>query len=114
MPGNTAWEKIRVVPKTATLLAEIAGAGQPRNAPADHIQGLLSRDGMSPAELLAAGYGVELIDDRAIGAAGSGPEFELRLAGGRALRSGRVLVATGLPEIAGVRPPLAPRPPPLR
>ncbi|RDI54366.1 NAD(P)/FAD-dependent oxidoreductase [Nocardia mexicana] len=91
----------------------VVDAGQPRNAPAEHMQGFLSRDGMPPGELLAvgrrevAGYGVELVDDRVIGAAGSGAEFELRLAGGRTLRARRVLVATGLrdelPEVAGVR-----------
>ncbi|WP_280267923.1 NAD(P)/FAD-dependent oxidoreductase [Nocardia wallacei] len=109
----------------------VVDAGEPRNAPAEHMQGFLSRDGMPPAELLAAGrrevagYGVELIGDRVIGAAGGGgavragrrrdadaaggtdPEFELRLAGGRTLRARRVLVATGLrdelPHLPGVR-----------
>jgi len=33
----------------------VVDAGAPRNAPAAHMQGFLSRDGMSPADLLAAG-----------------------------------------------------------
>ena len=43
-------------------------AGSPRNAPAAHLHGYLSRDGMPPAELLAAGrdevtsYGGEIVD----------------------------------------------------
>jgi thioredoxin reductase len=38
-------------------------AGAPRNAPAAHMQGFLSRDGMSPADLLAAGrvWGAETL-----------------------------------------------------
>ena len=33
----------------------VIDAGQPRNAPADGVHGLLARDGMPPAELLDAG-----------------------------------------------------------
>jgi thioredoxin reductase len=82
----------------------------PRNAPAEHMQGFLSRDGMSPADLLAAGrlevagYGVELIDDHVTEI---DPGFALRLARGQILSARRVLVATGvqdeLPNIPGVR-----------
>ncbi|WP_187684561.1 NAD(P)/FAD-dependent oxidoreductase [Nocardia wallacei] len=88
----------------------VVDAGQPRNAPAEHMQGFLSRDGMPPGELLAAGrrevagYGVELIDDRVVDA---GPGCTVRLAGGRELRAHRILVATGLrdelPDLPGVR-----------
>jgi thioredoxin reductase len=88
----------------------VIDAGEPRNAPAAHMQGFLSRDGMSPADLLAAGrvevsgYGVELVDDR-VAAIGTG--FVVRLASGRVLNGRRILVATGvrdeLPDIPGVR-----------
>jgi len=88
----------------------VVDAGSPRNAPAAHMQGFLSRDGMPPAELLAAGraevrgYGVELIEDRVIGIEAG---FAVRLAGGRVLEARRILVAVGvrdeLPEIPGVR-----------
>ncbi|MGD3105948.1 NAD(P)/FAD-dependent oxidoreductase [Streptomyces sp. YGL11-2] len=46
----------------------VVDAGAPRNAPAAHMHGFLSRDGMPPAALLEvgreelAGYGVELIN----------------------------------------------------
>ena len=46
----------------------VVDAGAPRNAPAAHMQGFLSRDGMPPAELLATGraevtaYGGEIVD----------------------------------------------------
>src|SRR5438477_9794378 len=45
----------------------VIDAGEPRNAPAAHMQGFLSRDGTPPAELLAAGrdevtsYGGDLV-----------------------------------------------------
>jgi thioredoxin reductase len=88
----------------------VIDAGAPRNASAAHMQGFLSRDGMSPADLLAAGraevasYGVELVEDQVL-AIETG--FVVRLAGGRELKARRILVATGvcdeLPEIPGVR-----------
>lgn len=88
----------------------VVDAGEPRNAPAARIQGFLSRDGMPPARLLAAGraetagYGVELIDDRVVAAERG---FVIRLGGGRVLAARRLLIATGvrddLPDIPGVR-----------
>ena len=88
----------------------VVDAGVPRNAPAAHMQGFLSRDGMPPADLLAAGrvevtgYGVELVEDQVVGIE---PGFAVRLAGGAVLRARRILIATGvldvLPEITGIR-----------
>ncbi len=88
----------------------VVDAGSPRNAPAEHMQGFLSRDGMPPADLLAAGraevisYGVELIKDEVVSVEMG---FSARLSGGRALEARRVLIATGvrdeLPDIPGVR-----------
>jgi thioredoxin reductase len=87
----------------------VIDGGQPRNAPAAHMHGFLSRDGMAPAGLLAAGrsevssYGVELLDDH-VTAIDTG--FVVRLAGGRTLNARRILLATGvrdeLPDIPGV------------
>ena len=51
----------------------VVDAGAPRNAPAAQMHGFLSRDGMSPRDLLAAGrsevagYGGVLIDDTVVG-----------------------------------------------
>src|ERR671920_441944 len=48
----------------------VIDAGAPRNAPAAHMQGFLSRDGTPPADLLTEArdevrrYGVEIVDDR--------------------------------------------------
>jgi len=86
----------------------VVDAGEPRNAPASHMQGFLSRDGMPPAALLAvgrsevAGYGVELIRDRV---ATVEPGFIVHLDGGDVLTTRRILVASGvrdeLPDIVG-------------
>jgi thioredoxin reductase len=88
----------------------VVDAGAPRNAPAGHMHGFLSRDGMPPRDLLAAGraevagYGGCLIDDTVVDVE---PGFQVRLANVSPLRARRVLVATGLcdeqPEISGVR-----------
>ncbi|TLS43674.1 NAD(P)/FAD-dependent oxidoreductase [Streptomyces montanus] len=91
----------------------VVDAGEPRNAPAAHLQGYLSRDGMPPAELLAEGrreirrYGVELVQDRAadVGRDDAG-EFDVTLASGRAVHTRRLVVATGLadelPKVPGI------------
>ncbi|MFI6033628.1 NAD(P)/FAD-dependent oxidoreductase [Streptomyces sp. NPDC051315] len=79
----------------------VVDAGEPRNAPAAHMQGYLSRDGMPPAEFLAVGreeiarYGVELVRDRAVDAT-KGEDFAVRLAGGRTVHARALVVATGL------------------
>ncbi|MGC0342498.1 NAD(P)/FAD-dependent oxidoreductase [Streptomyces sp. SLBN-8D4] len=84
----------------------VVDAGEPRNAPAAHMQGFLTRDGMPPAEFLAIGreeireYGVELVRDRVTEVA---PGFTVTLAGGRVVRARRLVVATGLKdELPGV------------
>ncbi|MFF4349836.1 NAD(P)/FAD-dependent oxidoreductase [Streptomyces sp. NPDC001530] len=91
----------------------VVDAGEPRNAPAAHMQGYLTRDGMPPAEFLAAGrreierYGVELVRDRAVDVVRDGAgEFEVTLAAGRTVHARRLIVATGLddelPTVPGV------------
>lgn len=92
----------------------VVDAGAPRNAPASHMHGFLSRDGVPPYELLAAGreevrrYGCDIIDEAVTDVPrGAGAGFQVLLAGGRQLTARRVLVATGLrdelPDIPGVR-----------
>jgi thioredoxin reductase len=108
--GGAAGLSAALVLGRARRLVVVVDAGAPRNAPAAHMHGFLSRDGMSPADLLAvgraevAGYAIELVDDQ-VAAIHEG--FTVRLAGGRVLRARRILVATGLrdelPEIPGVR-----------
>ncbi|WP_406206754.1 NAD(P)/FAD-dependent oxidoreductase [Streptomyces sp. NBC_01017] len=89
----------------------VVDAGEPRNAPAAHMQGYLTRDGMSPAEFLAIGreeiarYGVELVRDTVVDVT-KGEDFAVELASGRSVRARRLVVATGLkdelPDVPGV------------
>jgi thioredoxin reductase len=86
----------------------VVDAGTQRNARASHMHGFLSRDGMPPAELVAAAraevlsYGVELVDDRVADIASG---FSIELGGGRHVHARRLLLATGavdeLPDIPG-------------
>jgi len=90
----------------------VVDAGEPRNAPAAHMQGFLTRDGMPPAQFLAIGreeiarYGVGLVRDRVAEVTRTEDGFTLALAGGRTVRARRLVVATGLadelPAIPGV------------
>ncbi|MEU6279278.1 NAD(P)/FAD-dependent oxidoreductase [Streptomyces sp. NPDC047028] len=92
----------------------VVDAGEPRNAPAAHMQGYLSRDGMSPAEFLAIGreeiarYGVELVRGRAVDARRDG-DFAVTLASGRLVRARQLVVATGLRDELPPLPGLAER-----
>jgi len=92
----------------------VVDAGEPRNAPAAHMQGYLSRDGMSPAEFLAIGreeiarYGVELVRDRAVDVTRDG-DFAVVLAGGRTVRARALVIATGLKDELPAVPGLAER-----
>jgi thioredoxin reductase len=108
--GGAAGLSAALVLLRARRTVVVVDAGGPRNAPAAHMHGFLSRDGMSPRDLLAAGraevsgYGGNLIDDTVLGLERG---FRVRLANGSQLRARRILVATGLrdelPDIPGVR-----------
>jgi thioredoxin reductase len=81
----------------------VVDSGQPRNAPAAHAHGYLTRDGASPLALLAAGraevakYGGQImtgtVQSLARRQAGG---FDAALADGTSRRARRILVATGL------------------
>ena len=108
--GGAAGLSAALVLGRAHRRVAVIDAGAPRNAPAAHMQGFLSRDGMPPAKLLAAGraevtgYGVELIQDQVIGIENG---FVVHLAAGEVVNARRILIATGvhdeLPDIPGVR-----------
>jgi len=108
--GGAAGLSAALVLGRARRRVAVVDDGTPRNAPAAHMHGFLSRDGMPPADLLAAGrtevrgYGVAFVDDRVTEITS---DFTLRLAGGRILTSRRLLIATGavdeLPDIPGAR-----------
>ncbi len=108
--GGVAGLSAALVLGRARRKVAVIDGGTPRNAPAAHAQGFLTRDGIPPKELLqigreeVRGYGVEIIDDVV---------FRLRqdkaveLAGGRVVTGRRILVTTGLadelPDVPGVR-----------
>lgn len=108
--GGAAGLSAALVLGRARRRVAVVDAGAPRNAPAAHMQGFLSRDGMPPADFLAAGraevagYGVEVLDDRVLEI---DPGFSLHLGGGTVVTARRILLATGvgdeLPDIPGVR-----------
>jgi thioredoxin reductase len=112
--GGAAGLSAALVLSRARRSVAVVDAGAPRNSPAAHMQGFLSRDGMPPGDLLAAGrdevqgYGGHLIAgtvakvDR-----GTGPGLRVLLASGGQLTARRIVLATGLrdelPDIPGVR-----------
>ena len=91
----------------------VIDAGQPRNAPAAHVHGFLSRDGVPPGDLLeagrreVAGYGGEVHVGRALSAARDGDGLTVEIDGGGTVRARRLLVTTGitdeLPDVPGLR-----------
>lgn len=116
--GGAAGLSAALVLGRARRRVVVVDAGAPRNAPAAHMHGFLSRDGMPPAELLAVGraevarYGVRLLDGEVttaeVGAvADAGVPFRIRLAGGGEVSARRLLVTSGVrdevPDIPGVR-----------
>jgi thioredoxin reductase len=92
----------------------VIDAGQPRNAPASGVHGFLTRDGITPADLVqigrreVRGYGGEIITGRVGMAATDGHGgFTVGLEDGRLVRARRLLVTTGLvdelPDVPGLR-----------
>ncbi|KHK97433.1 thioredoxin reductase [Microbacterium mangrovi] len=92
----------------------VIDAGMPRNAPASHMHGFLSRDGFPPAEMLqlarkeVAGYGVRLLPHAATTVRGDVESgFAIRTGDSIEVTARRIILATGvedrLPAIPGVR-----------
>jgi thioredoxin reductase len=89
----------------------VVDSGRPRNAPAGHVHGFLTRDGTPPAELLAVGrseverYGGRIVTGAVRTIRRSNGGFRAELADG-AIEARRVVVATGLrdelPDIPGL------------
>jgi thioredoxin reductase/SAM-dependent methyltransferase len=91
----------------------VVDAGEPRNAPADGVHGLLGLDGVNPVELLARGrdevlgYGGEVLTGEVVDVSCASYGFTVVLRDGALLHARRLLIATGLvdqlPDIPGVR-----------
>ena len=110
--GGAAGLTAAMVLARARRSVVVIDAGEPRNAPATHMHGFLSRDGMPPAELLAAGrhevtsYGGDFVDG-SVAAVDHDDGFRITLVDGVSVGARRVLVASGLrdelPDVAGLR-----------
>lgn len=111
--GGAAGLSAALVLSRACRTVLVVDGGAPRNAPATHLQGYLSRDGVPPAELLATGrrevksYGGDIVagtvtdlvpDNRS--------RFWVLLDGGLRISARRLVVATGLrdelPDVPGL------------
>jgi thioredoxin reductase len=111
--GGAAGLSAALVLSRARRNVLIVDAGEPRNAPASHMHGYLSRDGFPPAQLLACGrdevtrYGGTIVEGSVTEVVPRGrAAFWVLLAGGQRISARRVLVTTGLrdelPDIPGL------------
>lgn len=111
--GGAAGPSAALVLCRARRTVLVVDAGQPRNAPAAHLHGDLSRDGVPPAELQTAGrrevigYGGQLVGGTVTDLAVDGDGFNALLEAGQPIPARRLLVTTGLrdelPNIPGLR-----------
>ncbi|MBU8864709.1 NAD(P)/FAD-dependent oxidoreductase [Paenarthrobacter aromaticivorans] len=111
--GGAAGLSAALVLSRARRKVLLVDSGAPRNAPAPHMHGFLSRDGMPPAGLLEVGrdevkgYGGEIRAGdvtELVPSGGSG--FWVLLSDGQRVSARRLLIATGLrdelPDIPGL------------
>jgi thioredoxin reductase len=112
--GGAAGLSAALVLTRARRRVLVLDSGTPRNGPAAHMQGYLSRDGQPPGELLAIGraevvaYGGEITTATVTGIVNGGASgFRVVLREGGSVAARRLLVATGLrdliPDIPGLR-----------
>lgn len=116
--GGAAGLSAGLILAQAQCRMAVVDAGVPRNRFDGQMHGYLSRDGLAPQEFLRLGRqevadaGAELIQARVTGAEREGdeqaPRFTLHTDQGHALRTRRVVVATGLtdelPAVEGLDP----------
>ncbi|HXH80981.1 NAD(P)/FAD-dependent oxidoreductase [Nocardioides sp.] len=114
--GGAAGLSAALVLSRARRTVVVIDAGAPRNAPATHMHGFLSRDGMAPSQFLAVGrtevvgYGAALVAGTVTDLVGAGREgFSVLLADGNRIQARRVLVTTGLRDELPAIPGLADR-----
>ena len=111
--GSAAGLSAALVLSRARRKVLVIDSGAPRNAPAAHMHGFLSRDGMPPADLLAVGrhevrgYGGEVREATVTELAADSPTtFSVSLSDGNQVSARRLLVATGLrdelPDVPGL------------
>ncbi len=112
--GGAAGLSAALVLSRARRRVLVVDAGSPRNAPAAHLHGFLSRDGLPPAQLLAIGrdevknYGGEILAGTVTAVVRDGRAgFWVLLGDGQRISARRLLVTTGLrdelPDSPGLR-----------
>jgi thioredoxin reductase len=112
--GGAAGLSAALVLSRARRRILVLDVGAPRNAPATHMHGYLSRDGLPPRELLAIGrkevqhYGGEIVDGTVAKLIADGRTgFQVLLTDGERVSARRLLVTTGLrdeiPDIPRLR-----------
>src|SRR5881396_4231629 len=112
--GGAAGLSAALVLSRARRTVVVVDDGTPRNAPAAHLHGYLSRDGLPPGELLEFGrdevrsYGCDILSGTTTELAADGHNgFRVLLADGQRISARRILVTTGLrdelPDIPGLR-----------
>jgi thioredoxin reductase len=115
--GGVAALSAALVLSRARRRVLVIDEGKPRNAPAAHIEGMLSRDGLAPSELLRLGraeareYGSDIVngvvEKARRHAATPTPGFAVTLDSGEIVECRRLLIATGLtdhlPYVPGLR-----------
>ena len=121
--GGAAGSSAALMLARARRSVLVVDAGQPRNAVAAHMHGVLGHDGKPPRQLLAEGRreiegyggvvvdgrveGIEAVDPGAAEEQATGPRFRITLDGGAAVTARRVILATGLADVLPEVPGLA-------
>ncbi len=113
--GGAAGLSGAVVLARARRSVLVVDAGHPRNSPAAGVHSYLTRDGMAPADLVAAGreevrgYGGRIREGSVARIERGREGFTVHLAEGAAVSADRLLVATGLVDELPPVPGLAGR-----
>ncbi|MDO4075926.1 NAD(P)/FAD-dependent oxidoreductase [Clavibacter michiganensis] len=115
--GGVAGSSAALMLARARRSVLVVDAGQPRNAVAAHMHGVLGHDGKPPRQLVAEGrreiegYGGVVVDGRVERVAAlddpDGPRFRVTLDGGAAVTARRVILAIGLADVLPEVPGLA-------
>ena len=113
--GGAAGLSAAVVLGRARRSVLVIDEGNPRNAPAAGVHSFLTRDGISPGDLVRLGqdearsYGATLVAGRAAGTRRSPAGFAVTLDTGSTVSGRRLLVATGLVDELPAVPGLSER-----
>lgn len=115
--GGVAGSSAALMLARARRSVLVVDAGDPRNAVAAHMHGVLGHDGKPPRQLVAEGrreiegYGGVVVDGRVEAVAAledaAGPRFRVTIDGGAEVTARRVVLATGLLDVLPELPGLA-------